>query len=401
MSKGNFLMNTVSGKLGSMVLFRRKGEQVERTYLKTFKNANTRAQVTQRSQLANLVAFYRGAKRLLNHSFLARPERQSSYNAFVSANLNKISVFLPKTVADKQGCVVAPYQISKGSLAPIVISGIGDNAVTNIAVGDLAIDNTTTIAALTQALIANNQSIVEGMQLSYISCVQSQNVQLGVPTMEVGYYEITLDLTDETLVLDYMPEQAMNVVGGFIGHGTHVANGGFAWILSQRTADGLECSSQALIMNDMTTLAEYQGTVAETRAQDSYNAVDEAFLDPSISSGSDTSTQPIASSVSVGGKALVSGSGTAVSLSSGNNAVVVGGANLSNIETANLIINGTTYEGSDVVATDTGVNFKITLASSVSATAISLVLNGSTLYTWTSAASSGGSGDDQQQDPMG
>lgn len=398
MAKGSLLMGTLTGKLGESVFSRRNGEQVSRAYIRHPKNPNTVRQSRQRTQIANIVNFYRSAKTLLDHSMTGRKPQRSSYNEFVSANLNKVKVFLPKSVADKQGCIVAPYQVSRGSLPAIEISGAGDNVVTNIAVGSLTIGATTTIGQLTEALLANNATIQSGDQLSYVSFIQGQNVQLGMPTMTVGYYEITLDLSSSELVSAYWPEQAYNVVSGFIAHGAHVANGGFCWILSRKLADGsLAASPQVVIMNDFTLLSQYQGGVAIDTATRSYNANSEAFLAPGSDLASGTPTAVSVSSLTVGGHVLSAGSTSPLPVTTTATAVVVTGSNLSAITAASLRLNGVAVAGTNVEASDSQVTFTITPTTSGNASSVELLLNNKVVFTWQKVQT----GDGGSEDPLG
>lgn len=398
MAKGSLLMGTLTGKLGESVFSRRNGEQVSRAYIRHPKNPNTVKQSRQRTQIANIVNFYRSAKTLLDHSMTGRKSQRSSYNEFVSANLNKVKVFLPKSVADKQGCIVAPYQVSRGSLPAIEISGAGDNAVTNLAVGSLAINATTTIGQLTEALVANNASIQSGDQLSYVSFLQGQNVQLGMPTMTVGYYEITLDLSSTELVSSYWPEQAYNVTDGFISHGDHVANGGFVWILSRKMPDGsLVASPQVVIMNDYTLLTQYQGGVAIDTATRSYNAGSEAFLVPGSDLASGVPSAVSVSSLSIGGRVLSAGSTSPLSVTTTATNVVVTGSNLSAVAAASLRLNGVAVAGTDVQASDNQVTFTVTPSTSGNASSVELLLDNKVVFTWQQVQSGGGSG----EDPLG
>lgn len=398
MAKGSLLMGTLTGKLGESVFSRRNGEQVSRAYIRHPKNPNTVRQSRQRTQIANIVNFYRSAKTLLDHSMTGRKSQRSSYNEFVSANLNKVKVFLPKSVADKQGCIVAPYQVSRGSLPAIEISGAGDNAVTNLAVGSLTINATTTIGQLTEALLDNNASIQSGDQLSYVSFIQGQNVQLGMPTMTVGYYEITLDLSSSELVSSYWPAQAYNVTGGFIAHGDHVANGGFCWILSRKLADGsLAASPQVVIMNDYTLLSQYQGGLAIDTATRSYNAASEAFLTPGSDLASGLSTAVNVSSLKIGSRILSAGSTSPLPITTTATAVVVTGSNLSAVTAASLKLNGVTVAGTDVEASDNQVTFNITSTTSGNASSVELLLDNKVVFTWQQVQTGGGDG----EDPLG
>lgn len=298
MSKGNFLTNTVSGKMGAMVFFRRKGEQIERSYVKPT-NARTRSQYVQRSQLGGLVAFYRTCRTLLNHSFQARPEQQSSYNAFVSANLNKVKVYLPKEISKDQGCVVAPFKVSSGSLQAIEVVGSGDDAITNIAMGQLVVEPTTTIAAFSKALVDNNAALEYGMQLTYVSVVQTSNALNGYPFAQCNLYEITLSENNMEVLSDYMPEQATVNKSGFLAHGAHVANGGYCWIISKKDASGkLLVSPQSLILNDTTLYSEYTGETAANTAARTWLANPDYYLDPgSNSANTSTPAVPMVSSI--------------------------------------------------------------------------------------------------------
>lgn len=114
--KGNPFFGTMRGKLGEQVFMRTGGEQRARTYLKVISNPRTKSQMSQRVKLANLVGFYRLLRPLLGDSFLRRPTNQSSYNAFVKANLASSRVYLTKEQASSGYVVAAPYTITDGTL---------------------------------------------------------------------------------------------------------------------------------------------------------------------------------------------------------------------------------------------------------------------------------------------
>lgn len=376
-------MGTASGKIGDVVLMRRNGQQVQRMYIQQVRNPNTTRQASQRTLISNIVSFYRSARTLLDHSMTSRKPNRSSYNEFVAANLGRVKVYLPKSVADKQGCIVAPYQISRGVLPAIETTGSGDASVTNIALGELTPGASTTIAEFTAAILANNASFVAGDQLSYVSFIQGQNVELGIPTITVGYYEVTLNPNSQELLADFWPEQAYNVASGFLAHGDHVANGGFAWIRSRKNADGtLEVSPQYVIMNDTTMLAAYTGETAKVTAVASYGASDDPFLVPGGNSSAGTSSAVNVSSVKIGRRTLTPGAGTSFGIETGEQQVTVTGTNLSGITKASIIADGTTLAGTDVVATTSSITFNITPTSAIDADTILLQLNDATVYRW-------------------
>lgn len=302
MGKGNFLMGTIKGKIGDLVFMRRNGEQVQRAYVKP-KNAMTRSQYTQRSQLTNIVRLYQASPSFFKKAFENKPVNQSDYNALVARNLGKDpKVYLPKEVAEAGGGVAAPYIITDGSLQPILVSGIGADAVTNIAIGDLSVTPALTIAELSAAILANNTFIEAGDQLSYISIEQYQDN--GIPRLRLRKFELVVNTAAEGLVTDVWPAQALANKDGFIGHGALVYTGAFAWVLSRVENGKLKVSRQRLVLTAQGINTSYTSSDAITRAQVSYGAGLPIFLDPN-SDASGSSVPSVGASV-----AAVSLSGT-------------------------------------------------------------------------------------------
>lgn len=280
MSKHNMLLGYARGKVGSLVFSRLKGQQITKAYNPRPANPKSLSQQTQRTRIGALVNFFRSAIALLDHSFCDRPISWSSYNAFISANLSGSFAWLTRSMIDNGGAVVCPYRISKGGMPPIQITGTGDNSVTNIALGSLsAIDGNTTVATLSQAMVANNPNILMGDQLSYVSFIQSTLTD-GTPQVRTVLYEMTLDGADTRKVRDLLPAQATTVQNGCLAHGSHVADGGFAWILSRRTNGRLDCSTQSIILNSTTLYDTLSSVIAEEAAVTSYDPTPEPFLVP-------------------------------------------------------------------------------------------------------------------------
>lgn len=388
------------GKLGDAVFYRRGGEQVERIYNKHPKNANTKSQVDQRSQLTNIIRLYQASPVFFKKAFANKKVNQTDYNALVSRNLNKgVKVYLPKSVADEQGGVVAPYIISDGSLTPIVVSGQGVNAITSLAVGsDFTVGAQTTVAELSAALLNNNTIVQAGDQLSYLSIEQYNSN--GVPRLRARLFEMTLDVADATLVLDVMPSQAVNVVDGFLAHGALVYSGAFAWIISRKTTSGLQVSRQQLVCTSDTLYSAYVGSEAATRAQVSYGADLDAFLDPEGNVGGSAvpSVGPSVASLTIDDVQLSTAQGT-FSISDGSiaaGALEIEGSGLSEVTQATLKV---TYPSSNPVD-DTNlskeVQFAVTATSDVAASntaaialagvttvlSLQLIIGGRVLFTW-------------------
>lgn len=273
------LLGYARGKVGDLVFSRRLGQQVAKAYNPSPHNPKTEAQMTQRTKLAGLVAAYRAMRIILDHSFTNRKEGQTSYNAFVSSNL-AIAPFLSKQQAAQGVVVVLPYVVAKGVLSRIFVSGSGDNAYTNIALGSLVIDDDTTIAEFSQAVVANNAGWEYGDQLTYFSVLQT--VLPGssdFPHVSAQKFKVTLDKSNSETLRTYLPDYGSATVDGFLGHGSHFAAGGFCWIHSRKDEQGaLHVSTQELICN--IDNSQWQGTDQQVYALRSYGFTPEKYLVP-------------------------------------------------------------------------------------------------------------------------
>lgn len=273
------LLGYARGKVGDLVFSRRLGQQVTRAYNPSPLNPQSDAQMAQRTRLAALVAAYRCMRIILDHSFTSRKEGATSYNAFVSANM-AIAPYLSKEQARQGVVVVLPYVVSRGVLSRIFVSGSGDNAYTNIGLGSLEIDDDTTIAEFTQAVLQNNAGWQEGDQLTYFSVIQTALPgQTDFPHASAQEFKVTLDTQNQETLRTYLPDYGSATVNGFLGHGTHYSAGGFCWIHSRKDASGtLQVSSQELVCN--IDNSQWQGAEQEDFAKKSYGVDPEKYLVP-------------------------------------------------------------------------------------------------------------------------
>lgn len=410
MSKNNMLLGYARGKVGDLVFARRLGQQTTRAYNSNPKDAKTRSQVTQRVKMANVIAMYRALKNICNHSFEGLSVGQTSYSAFVKANLTGNKVSLTKEAASFGACVVAPYLISRGSLPSIQVEGTGADAVTNIAVGGLTISGTTTIGQFADALVANNAGIEYGDQLTYVSLVQQTDANTGYPVVVAGIYEVTLNSASTDKVRDFIPEVGSSVKNGFLAHGALIGRGGFAWILSRKqTGASLMVSTQRLVLTSPDVYDQFATADANTRAISSYGFTMEPILAPGVvgapagpsagsgsggsssggsgsggsSSGgsSEVSGNPSVSSIKVDNDTITAATEDALTLTQGQHTLVINGSNLSsgmNVTFNNVAV--TISSATSTTATGTfNLNAQITIND------IILKINGSDVFTWAAA----------------
>lgn len=395
------LLGYARGKVGDLVFARRLGQQTTRAYNSNPKDAKTRSQVTQRVKMANVIAMYRALKNICNHSFEGLAVGQTSYSAFVKANLTGNKVSLTKEAASFGACVVAPYLISRGSLPSIQVEGTGADAVTNIAVGNLSISGTTTIGQFADALVANNAGIEYGDQLTYVSLVQQTDANSGYPIVVAGIYEVTLNSASTDKVRDFIPEVGSSVKNGFLAHGALIGRGGFAWILSRKpTGSSLMVSTQRLVLTSPDVYDQFATADANTRAISSYGFTMEPILAPGVvgapagpsagsgdsggsSSGgsSEVGGNPSVSSIKIDEDTITAAVEEEFTLTQGQHTLVINGSNLSS--GMNVTFNNIAVTISSATSTTATGTFNLDAQKTISD--IILKINGSTAFTWAAA----------------
>lgn len=401
MAKGAFATNNLSGKLGIYVFARRKGEQVSRSWVKP-KDTKTTAQGRQRSVLANIIRVFQASPSFFQSAFANKPSNQSDYNAMVARNIGKSPrIHLPKSVVEAGGGVVAPYVISDGGVQSIIVTGIGVTARTNIAVGaSFNIDDTTTVAALSAAILENNTFIEEGDQLSYLSI--EQYTDGGVPKLRARKYEMVISATGSGIARDYIPEFGLSVSGGFIAHGSFVYSGAFAWVLSRKKEGKIDVSRQSLIVTDDSLYSSYVGELAIATANTSYKNTNTIFVSPGeTGEGSAVipSNIPSVASVRIQSTTL-SPSASAVQLASAGSiaaeALRITGSSFTGVESINLTVS----DGSTDVTVDVPVTVEsdtlivntaaITVTGVSEIDAVRIRINNAQVYSWNVGSSGEG-----------
>ncbi len=252
-------------------------ERVEKKSVPT----RTLRQMRSRVTWANLVNLYRAFTGNLHPSFENKRRDVSDYNEFVSVNAGANGVALTAQQARQGGCVVAGYQVTRGTLPSVEVHfGEDQVPVTDIALGGITIGASTTLRTFSQAVLENNPKWKHGDQLTLFVARQSVDSLTGVPHVEIEAKELTLDQNDDgTLLGDLVDANFLTTVDGKLALGGTV-NGGIAVVHSRRTSSGTKVSTQSFVLNNP-ILSQYQSEGAYDAAIDSYGGVNsEAFLTP-------------------------------------------------------------------------------------------------------------------------
>lgn len=312
------------GSMGGMTYSILKGQQIVKEKAVEVSNPRTAAQMDQRVKLANLVALYRVNKPWMTKgAFEIKKVTYSDYNAFISANLAKATaVALTKDEVANGACIVAPVQITKGTLPQVGAAYQTDASnrkgiATDLYLGtDFAanFDQDTTIGELTAALLENNNGLREGDQLSFIFNYQRSG---DVPYVVARYYSLVLNSEDNTPLGEWAGDGTSTILAAaqFSGRSDAlmVVSGESAFagcvVVSRLNGSNIEVSSQSFVLSpDAQAFVEnYTSSAAVARARRSYGVSGIDFLNPLTSGdGSNSSVELITQILSVGGKSSTS-----------------------------------------------------------------------------------------------
>lgn len=274
----------IKGRVGDTTYYVSMNRQIARQALNSSNYGESArrspSQQGRRVMWANLVNFYRASKGWMPKAFESKSAKQTDYNRFMSANLPNARIALTKAMASVSACVADAFIVSQGSLRSIQVSKLTNSWQTDINLGGLEISPETTIGQFAKALIANNNWILAGDQLSFVSYQQYVDSQ-NTPHIICTAYEVTLNVTSTDVLRNYLPEFCSTTSsGGNLGTNTNISLGGFAYILSRNVGGGsLQVSTQRLITNNEILITQYSAASNVQNAIDSYGVDSDTFLD--------------------------------------------------------------------------------------------------------------------------
>lgn len=277
MAKVNGVASQLSGKVGQLIYRHTKyGTVVYEAPVKASVPQRTEAQMQVRTQLGNLAAVYGQFNKTLKKGFEGLNGKMSDYNAFIQANMNVVKVYVPKSVRLNGGSVLAPYQITRGTLPSVAMhKNAGGVLVSDIAVGSLVIGEETTVADLACAVVAMNADWEEGDQITFFYGVQSTDAVTGVPRARIYGSKVMLNPGDTTPLLEVVSALGFSVVDGCLAMERAIASGAAVWVHSRddvASGSGVRVSTQFMYV-DSALLASYQNAQAMVGAANSYGGV--------------------------------------------------------------------------------------------------------------------------------
>lgn len=276
--------NTIMrGRVGETTYYVSLGRQVARQRLNNSnygKDARrTEAQQVRRVKWANLINFYRASKKWMPRAYETTKKGQTDYNRFMQINIPTSTISLTKQLASSGACVVEPYLISQGSIPSIGVEKFSDGWITNLMLGNLETTDNMSVKDFSLALVNNNKQVRLGMQLSFVSYMQTVDT-IGVPRITCTLYEVTLSDTNTAMLSDYLPAFCRSVNDGYLGTSNAIVTGAFAYILSSNDNGRIQVSTQRLINNNTELITNYSSKQSATKSIDSYGIDTEYVLSP-------------------------------------------------------------------------------------------------------------------------
>ena len=291
MAKISGVATQLSGKVGQLIYRQTKYGTVVYEAKKASVPQRTEAQMQVRTQWGNMAAVYRQFNQTLKKGFEGLNGKMNDYNAFIQANTNVVKVYVPKSVRLNGGSVLAPYQITRGSMPSIAMTkNAGGVLVSDLNVGSLVIGEETTVADLANAVIALNEGYEAGDQVTFFYGQQTTDAVTGIPRARIYGYKVMLNPGDSTPLLEVVSSVGFSSVDGKLGMDRAIVDGAAVWIHSRENGtSGLKVSTQYLYV-DSSVLAGYQTSQAMAGAANSYGGINTSavYLQP----GGGTNTNP-------------------------------------------------------------------------------------------------------------
>ena len=277
----NGIASKLKGSAGSLTFRRSAGRTIVSEKVTEVRISRTEPQQRHRTKWANVVQMYKGIRPLLNYGFESRPANLSDYNMFVKINMQKTPVYLTKQAVAGGACVAAPYQITQGSLPTIVVTGTGQNGVSDIRLGGESITTATTVAEFSQAVVENNADYKYGDQISFFLIKQKVNTETGIPYCQFSAAKVVLDAANNAQLVDVVSgSHGFASIDGKLGHSGNDGDCVYCWVHSRKSGNGKTLVSSQTLLAANSILASYQGDDAYTLASSSYGQSITAFLSP-------------------------------------------------------------------------------------------------------------------------
>lgn len=252
MSKRSLFWSQATGKLGDIVLARRKGETIARAYVAQPANPKTQPQMRQRILFANAVKFYKDANaNYFKFAYEDKKPNESDYNAFMRHNVVSKSTLLKMAqVKGNFPAVGKNWIIANGSLNGANYDGEDTQTpalvVTGASASTLTVGQLSALLKSTYGLVSDD--IVTIVKIRTLATTVYED-SYPYPAPEWIIRQFRIDESDTTTLhdidVDFVCASDKMVL--------ETTQGLACWcgvVFSRQTANGLKVSDAMLIGND-------------------------------------------------------------------------------------------------------------------------------------------------------
>lgn len=266
------------GKVGNIRYYTIGNEPHTRTASKDGGFTRTLPQAAQRYRRANIKITYDYLKDLLPNYFERPDPSKSISNEFSGMALKCTPIYL--TTAEKEAgyCIAAPYIISFGTLSPISYM-LNSNGIlqSSISLGNLVIDESTSVGEFAEAVVENNGEFKYGDCLSFFAVKQVEI--MGDPTIKTKIWKVQLQEGSNELLYAALSQNGKRVEGfssqgGFLSMDAEPELGCYAWIHTREKKD-LQASTQALYNANKALVDKYRSDEQLLLSAQSHGPIDE------------------------------------------------------------------------------------------------------------------------------
>lgn len=269
MAKVKGHLEGLHGEVSGLVFYQRGDKTI--VYAKAEQRAShTSGQMKSRVRWSNIISTYQAFNGKLSGAFETKPKGKTDYTRFISLNLN-CPIFIPQKQNDVYS-IAAPYQISEGSLSTIEVEDLGNQCIkSNIRIGDLQIDNDTTLGQLTRAILSLNNDIDKNDRLCFCEVLQHENIPVHIEVKMEGF---KLGDMSDVRVKDLLKAGFENV-NGCLG-ARNLPKGCYTWIHIRKVQPNLpaKVSTQCLTNLNKEMVEAYSSDEAFAAAAQSYGCKD-------------------------------------------------------------------------------------------------------------------------------
>ncbi|MDO4214712.1 MAG: hypothetical protein Q4D12_02175 [Bacteroidales bacterium] len=258
MAKVNPRNGLLTGIAGNLHFKIRGGTQIITSVAQQSRKPRTQNQASQTCKWNGIQAMYSAASGCLKGLFEFKTSTQTDYNIFLKLNLKRGNIYLDKSMKRFRACVIFPLQVSHGSLPSIAIERVNGQAVTDIRLGELEINEETPVWKFSSAVLKNNPLFLEGDEITFLEYSQYLETEnIPVPRADASRWTVKLDVISDEPLWKVVPSYAFQTRNGFLAHDPKEELGGFTWIHERQIRKTHSVSSQMLLVNNDELCAKY------------------------------------------------------------------------------------------------------------------------------------------------